>query len=81
MDTATKTGQDAAKTASRKVAHRASEATDEFIGNKIANKIVKPKPVPNENCWKMLKCWKNSYSPREKTINIIWIKTSINGTP
>ena len=52
MDTATKTGQDAAKTASRKVAHKASEATDEFIGSKIANKIVKPKPVPNKNCWK-----------------------------
>ena len=45
LDTATKTGLDALKTASKKVVHKAAEATGEFIGNKIAGKIGKPKPV------------------------------------
>ena len=36
------TGVDALKTASRKVIHNAGEETVEFIGNKIAGKIVKP---------------------------------------
>ena len=33
----------------RKVAHKAVEAIWEFFGNKIADKIVKSKAVPNEN--------------------------------
>ena len=37
MNTATKTGLDAAK----KVVHKTVEATGEFIGNKMAEKIVK----------------------------------------
>ena len=41
MDTATKTRQDALKTASRKVVHKAAEATGEFIKKKF-DKIVKP---------------------------------------
>ena len=49
LDTATKTGLDALRIASKKVVHKASEASGEFIGNKIADKIVKPKPVPNAN--------------------------------
>ena len=36
IGTATKTGLDAAKTA---------EATSELIGNKVADKLVKPKPI------------------------------------
>ena len=40
---------DALKTATKKEAHKAVEATGEVIGNKIANKVVKPKPVPDEN--------------------------------
>ena len=28
------------------MAHIAAEATGEFVGNKTADKIVKPKPVP-----------------------------------
>ena len=43
------TGVDALKTASKKVVHKATEATGEFIGNKIANKILKPKHVIDEN--------------------------------
>ena len=49
LDTATKTGLDALKTASRKVVHKAVEATGEFIESKIADKIVKRKPLINEN--------------------------------
>ena len=46
MDTATKTGIDAAKTVSRRVFQKTAEATEDFIGNKIADKITsssKPK--------------------------------------
>ena len=46
MDTATKTGIDAAKTASKRVVQKAAEATGDLIGNKIADKITsigKPK--------------------------------------
>ena len=46
MDTATKTGIDAAKTVSKRVVQKAAEATGDLIGNKIADKITsigKPK--------------------------------------
>ena len=49
LDTATKTGLDALKSASKKVVHKAAEAIGEFIGNNIADKIVKPKPVIDAN--------------------------------
>ena len=47
LDTGTKTGTNALKTASKKVIHKA--ATGEFLGKKIADKIVKLKPVIDEN--------------------------------
>ena len=40
MDTATKTGIDAAKTASKRVVQKTGEATGDLIGNKIADKII-----------------------------------------
>ena len=40
MDTATKTGIDAAKTASKRVVQKPAEATGDLIGNKIADKIT-----------------------------------------
>ena len=46
MDTATKTGIDAAKTASKRVIQKIAEATKDLLGNKIADKITsigKPK--------------------------------------
>ena len=49
LDTATKKELDTLKTASKKVVHKPAEATGEFIGNKIADKIEKPKPVIDEN--------------------------------
>ena len=46
MDTAKKTGIDAAKSASKRLVRKTAEATGDLIGNKIANKITsigKPK--------------------------------------
>ena len=40
MDTATKTGIDAAKTASKRVVQKPAEATGDLIGNKRADKIA-----------------------------------------
>ena len=40
MDTATKTGTDAAKTASKPVVQKILEATGDLIRNKIADKIT-----------------------------------------
>ena len=40
IDTATKTGIDAAKTASKRVVQKTAEATGGLIGNKIADKIA-----------------------------------------
>ena len=51
MDTATKTGIDAAKTASKRVVQKTAEATGDLIGNKIADKITligKPKEKPEK---------------------------------
>ena len=49
LNAAATTKLDALKTASKKVVHKAPEATGEFKGNKIADKIVKSKHVPDEN--------------------------------
>ena len=49
LDTATKSRLDALKTAYKKVMHKAVEATGDFIRNKIADKIVKPKPITDAN--------------------------------
>ena len=51
MDTPTKTGIDAAKTASKRVVQKTAEATGDLIGNKIADKITsigKPKEKEKE---------------------------------
>ena len=40
MDTATKTGTDVAKTASKRVVQKTAEATGDLIGNKIADKTA-----------------------------------------
>ena len=49
LNTATKTGLDALKTASKKAVHEIAEATGELIRNKIGEKVVKPKPVLDVN--------------------------------
>ena len=46
MDTATKTGMDAAKSVSKRLVQKTAEAAGDLIGNKIADKITsigKPK--------------------------------------
>ena len=43
------TGLDALKTSPKKIVHKAPEATSEFIGHNVADKIVKPKHVIDEN--------------------------------
>ena len=48
LDTATKTKLDAAKTASKEVLHETAEASSNLI-NKINEKMLKPKPGPDEN--------------------------------
>ena len=40
MNTATKTGIDAAKTASKRVVQKTAKTTGDLIGNKIADKII-----------------------------------------
>ena len=52
MNTATKTGIHAAKTASKRVVQKTAEATEDLIGNKIADKIAsigKPKDKEKTN--------------------------------
>ena len=66
MDTATKTGIDAAKTASKWVAQKTAEAAGDLIGNKIVDKITsvgKPKEKETK------KSKRNSYSTRKKATN------------
>ena len=68
MDTATKTGIDAAKTASKRVVQKPAEATGDFIGNKIADKITligKPKEKEKTNKVEEI------YIPPEKRQQII----------
>ena len=51
IDTATKTGIDAAKTASKRAVQKTAEATGDLIGNKMADKIIsvgKPKKKGKE---------------------------------
>ena len=54
IDTATKTGMDAAKTASKRVVQKTAEATGDLIGNKIADKITS------------IGKWKEKEKPKEK---------------
>ena len=66
MDTTTKTGIDAAKTASKRVVQKTGEATGNLIGNKIADKITsvgKRKSKENER--------QEIYIPPEKRQQII----------
>ena len=42
------TGLNALKTACKKTLHKVAKAAGKFIGNKIADKVVKQKPVIDE---------------------------------
>ena len=65
MDTATKTGIDAAKTASKRVVQKTAEAAGDLIGNKIADKTIsvgKPKEKEKEKTKEI----EETYIPPEK---------------
>ena len=49
LDAASKIELDALKILTKKVARKAADTRGEFVGNKIANKIVKQTPVPDKN--------------------------------
>ena len=67
MDTATKTGIDAVKMASKRVVQKTAEATGDLIGNKIANKITSiGKPKEKET-----KKTEDIYIPPEKRQQLI----------
>ena len=69
MDTATKTGINAAKTASKKVVQKTAEAIGDLIRNKIAGKInQKIKRIMNQTEYK-----KVIYHQKNST-NHWWIK-------
>ena len=70
MDTATKTGIYAPKTASIRLVQKTAEATGDLIGNKIADKITsigKPKEKEKENTKEI----EEIYIPPEKRQQII----------
>ena len=73
MDTATKTGLDAAKTASKRVVKKTAEATGDWIWNKTADKITsigKSKEIPKEKP-KTKEKPEEIYIPPEKRQQII----------
>ena len=55
MDAATKTGIDAAKTASKRVVQKTAEAPGHLIGNKIADKITSVSESKNKQKEKNMK--------------------------
>ena len=68
MDTATKTGIDAAKTASKRVVQKTTEATGDLIGNKIAGKITSLDKTKNNDKTKKVE---EIYIPPEQKKQII----------
>ena len=68
MDTTTKTGIDAAKTASKRVVQKTAKATD-LIGNKIADKITSIGKPEEKEKRKNKRNRRNLYSTRKKTTN------------
>ena len=72
MDTATKTGIDAAKTASKRVVQKTAEATGDLIGNKIADKITSIGKLKEKE--KNKRNRRNLHSTRKKTTNYQWLE-------
>ena len=66
MDTATKTGIDAAKTTSKRIVQKTAEGTGDLIGNKIANKISSTGKTKEKETKKNRR---NLYSTRKKATN------------
>ena len=76
MDTATKTGKDAAKTSSKRVVQKTAAATGDLIGNKIADEITsigKPKEKG-----KTKKNRRNLHFTRKIATNYWWFETVLS---
>ena len=71
MDTATKTGIDAAKIASNRVVQKTAEATEDLIGNKIADKIISAGKSKSKEKEDETKKKQEIYIPPEKRQQII----------
>ena len=69
MDTATKTGIDAAKTASKRVVQKTAEATGDLIGIKIADKITSIGKPKEKETNKKKKTEEIYIPPEKKTTN------------
>ena len=74
LDTAAKTGLKALKAASENVFHKVAEATGKFKGSKIADKVMKPKPVIDKNSRDVEEL---VYFNKKRWRIIKWIKTII----
>ena len=75
METATKIGIHAAKTASKRVTQKAAEATGDLIGNKIADKITSvANSKEKEKTKKVEESRRNLHTTRKKTANYWWLK-------
>ena len=71
MDSATKAGTDAAKTASKRVVQKTAKDTGDLIGNKIADKITSIGKLKEKRETKETKETEEIYIPPEKTQQII----------
>ena len=67
MDTATKTGIDATKTASKRVLQKTAEATGDLIGSKIADNITS---IGQQKKGKNKRNRRNLHATRKKTTNV-----------
>ena len=72
MDTATKTGIDAAKSPSKRVVQKTAEATGELIGSKIADKITSIGKSKQKK--KQKETRRNIHSTRKKTTSYWWFE-------
>ena len=71
MDTATKTGIDAAKTGSKRVLQKIAEATGDLIRNKIADKITSAGKTKSKEKEDEIDTRKDIYIPPVKRLQII----------
>ena len=72
MDTATKTGIEAAKTASKRVVQKTVEASGDLIGNKIADEITSiGKPKEKEKIKEIAEIY---IPPEKKMANYWWLE-------
>ena len=79
FDSATKSGANAIKTASKRAIQKTAEATGDLIVSKIANKTTNRSKTssPNDELIMKWKYQRKVYISRKKATNYWWIKISI----